>query len=124
MRQVRPANRTYSLTYGPERKVYTLTETEPLSKDRAIVGIAGKCQERDNEWRAFRFDRFANIDDRIKNIVDIDIHMERDACDCYLQGGNIDGRPLTDSEMDNINSRFHDWVQELAWNKADGNLNS
>ena len=111
--------KTYSLTYGPERKVYTLTEVKDLRNGNETVGFVGKCQERNNQIRAFRFDRFADID-HPKDIVNPDIYVGDSAQESYIEGGSIEGRPLTDSEIEDVNKCHHDWVEQMAWDKCNG----
>jgi hypothetical protein len=111
--------KTYTLTYGPERKVYTLTEVQDLWNGNDMVGFVGKCQERDNQIRAFRFDRFADID-HPNEIVDADIYVGDSPDESYIEGGNIHGRPLTDSEIEDVNKCHRDWVEQKAWDECNG----
>jgi hypothetical protein len=111
--------KTYTLTYGPERKVYTLTEVQDLWNGNDMVGFVGKCQERDNQIRAFRFDRFADID-HPDEIVDADIYVGDSPDESYIEGGNIHGRPLTDSEIEDVNKCHRDWVEQKAWDECNG----
>ena len=45
----------------------------------------------------------------------IDMWDYPDFCDAYLVYGEIDGRPLTDSEIDHINDNHSDFVNENVY---------
>ena len=45
----------------------------------------------------------------------IDMSDYPDFCDAYLVYGEIDGRPLTDSEIDYINDKHYDFVNENVY---------
>ena len=45
----------------------------------------------------------------------IDMGDYLDFCDAYLVYGEIDGRPLTDSEIDHINDNHSDFVNENVY---------
>jgi hypothetical protein len=45
----------------------------------------------------------------------IDMRDYPDFCDAYLVYGEIDGRPLTDSEIDHINDNHYDFVNENVY---------
>ena len=85
--------KTFTLTYGPESKVYTLTEVKDLWNGNDKVGFVGKCKERDNQIRAFRFDRFAEID-HPDEIVDPDIYVGDSPAESYIEGGTLHGLSL------------------------------
>jgi len=45
----------------------------------------------------------------------IDMGDYPDFCDAYMVYGEIDGRPLTDSEIDHINDNHSDFVNENVY---------
>ena len=53
---------------------------------------------------------------RITDILILDIFMDDypDLVDAYVESGWIEDRPLTEAELDDINTHHSDWVQEKA----------